>query len=405
MRFATRPFTNGFVIPSRPAWSPDGRTIAAAVGGMRLSGFLNASRSSIVGIDVATGKERPLTTASWGTVQTVAWLADGSLLVSGTQQGKPNDQLWRVLPDGAVRRLTNDLNAYSDVASSSKSAAIVSVLSDISSTISTTTPEGATLATRVTTGTGRHVGETGVAWTPDGRVVFGSAVGGQIDLWIADADGRNARQLTSDAATELTPSVTADGRAILFAADRKNQAGIWRLDLASGAVSRITEGSGDFVPQCLPDNQTVVFTRLDADGGMRVYQVALSGGAPSRLPTSVTWPLAVSPDGRRLAAFTTKPSNQVAVMTLAYPSDLRGFDIVSLPLMVAFSPRANALTFLESRTGSQGLWNQPLDGGDPTLLLDLHGDRIFSFAYAPDGRIAIAHGPAPSDVVLMSGIR
>jgi len=160
------------------------------------------------------------------------------------------------------------------------------------------------------------------------------------------------------------------------------------------------------VRQCLPDNQTVVFTRLDAEGGMGVYQVALSGGAPSRLPTSVTWqPLAVSPDGRRLAAFTTKPSFQVAVMTLADPSDLRGFDIVSLPLMVAFSPRSKALTFLESRTGSQALWNQPLDGGAPKPLLDLHGDRIFSFAYAADGRIAVAHGPAPSDVVLMSGIR
>src|SRR5205085_6678691 len=133
----------------------------------------------------------------------------------------------------------------------------------LSSTISTTSPEGTTLSARVTTGTGRYDGQTGMAWTPDSRLVFSSAVGGQIDLWMADADGGNARQLTADSSTELQPTVTPDGRAVVFTASRRDQSGLWRLDLTSGVVTRVTDGAADFFPQCLPDNETVVFTRFE----------------------------------------------------------------------------------------------------------------------------------------------
>jgi len=46
-----------------------------------------------------------------------------------------------------------------------------------------------------------------------------------------------------------------------------------------------------------------------------------------------------------------------------------------------------------------------VDGGAPQRLLDLNGDRIFSFASSRDGRLAIAHRPVPTDVVLISGMQ
>jgi hypothetical protein len=49
--------------------------------------------------------------------------------------------------------------------------------------------------------------------------------------------------------------------------------------------------------------------------------------------------------------------------------------------------------------------NQPLPSGAPRQLLDLDGDRIFNFGWSRDGKLAVAHGPVPTDVVLLSGIR
>jgi len=46
-----------------------------------------------------------------------------------------------------------------------------------------------------------------------------------------------------------------------------------------------------------------------------------------------------------------------------------------------------------------------VDGGAPQQLLDMSGERIFSFAWSRDGRLAIAHGPVPTDVVLISGMQ
>jgi Tol biopolymer transport system component len=115
---------------------------------------------------------------------------------------------------------------------------------------------------------------------------------------------------------------------------------------------------------------------------------------------------AVSPDGRQVATFTTPGGPwRVALLELNGSLMTLPFDILSLPFKVQFTPRGDALTFLESRKDVPSLWNQPLSGGPPRQLLDMNGDRIFNFAWSRDGQLAIAHGPVPTDIVLLSGIR
>ena len=84
---------------------------------------------------------------------------------------------------------------------------------------------------------------------------------------------------------------------------------------------------------------------------------------------------------------------------------VKSFNIASFPIMLRWTPRGDAVTFLESRQGAQSLWNQPLEGGPPQQLVDLGGHRIFNFAWSSDGRLAVAHGPVPTDVVLLTGVR
>ena len=138
-----------------------------------------------------------MTSKRWDTIAAVAWLTDDALLVSGAEAAKPNFQIWRVsASDGAVRRVTNDLNTYQDITVASATHVVATVLGDVSSTISIGSPSDPAAQASVTSGIGRYDGQLGLAWTPGGRVVFTSAAGGQTDLWIFNfawsRDGRLA---------------------------------------------------------------------------------------------------------------------------------------------------------------------------------------------------------------------
>lgn len=399
---AKRKFPEVFVFGGRPAWSPDGRTIAVGVGTMIDASYdLGTIFTRIVTVDVATGQEKPITEPRWDGLAGVAWLQDGrTLVVSAAEHGKPNVQLWRVdVATGAISRLTNDLNNYQDVTAAVSAPVLTTVMSDLSSTISLSDERGSRSAP-LTKGAGRYDGQSGLAWTPDGRVVFSSAVSGQTDLWIMDAGGQRGRQLTNDSESESQPVVTADGRSLLFVSTKNSKPGIWRMALDTGALSQATDVATDMLPQTA--SNSLVFTRTPESGVSSVFRVPLDGGTPERVPFERSD--ALSQDGRWVAAFSFQNA-RVVVFDIANGKAGGAFDILSVPFRVQFTPRGDALTFLESRRDVPSLWNQPLPDGKPTQLLDLGGDRIFNFAWSRDGKLAIAHGPVPTDVVLISGVR
>jgi Tol biopolymer transport system component len=140
--------------------------------------------------------------------------------------------------------------------------------------------------------------------------------------------------------------------------------------------------------------------------GPRVHRIALDGTGLT--PLTAIWGATFSPDGRLVAGLALLASKRVwgiAVRSIDGSEPERGFDIASVPVMIQFTPRGDALTFLESRNGPQTLKTQPFDESAPKMLLDLHGETVFGFAWSQDGRLVVAHGPATAGIVMMSGIR
>src|SRR6185436_9953205 len=79
---------------------------------------------------------------------------------------------------------------------------------------------------------------------PDGRLLFTENLTRQnlreIGFGVANAD----RWLTRGMAVDREPSFSPDGRRVVFSSDRSGNVDVWSLDLASGAVQRLTDDPG-----------------------------------------------------------------------------------------------------------------------------------------------------------------
>jgi Tol biopolymer transport system component len=70
--------------------------------------------------------------------------------------------------------------------------------------------------------------------------------------------------------------------------------------------------------------------------------------------------------------------------------------------LMQWTPDSQALVFSLTHAGVSNLWRQPLDGSPAKQITHFTEDRIFNFAWSPDGRIAYERGKLLSDTVLLS---
>jgi Tol biopolymer transport system component len=383
----------------RPSWSPDGARVAVGY-----TSFLAGGTQGVTTVDVASGQVGPLGEPAWSDVSDVAWLADGSALVlSATEKGATNRQIWRIdFPDGRVARVTNDLTSYAGVSLSADSGALVTVQTDIVSNLWVAPADDTAAARQLTSGASSYDGIPGMAWTPDGRIVYGSTASGNADIWIVNADGSDPKPLTVDPATEAHPRVCGNGRFVVFTSLRTGSPQVWRMEADGSNPVQLSTGSVGFMPVCAPDAADVIYTSATAEGRVALWRTPLEGGAPSVTREMQTQSLDISPDGRFVAGPIVEQNRQsIAIVPLDPAEPLLTFPI--FPRAVRWSPDGQSLTYLDVRNGVGNLWRQPLPAGTPTPITGFTSGLVYQFAWSPDGRqLALARGSTSTDVVLFS---
>jgi len=395
-----------------PSWSPDGTVIAcpATVKDARES---RGRRTTVVEVRVADGTIKAITSEKLGRIEKVTWLHDGNglLMISDkAASGSFNRQIWHLsYPGGEAQSITHDLNDYGDVSLTAESNTLVAVQDDPSSNVWVTVPsQGAANARQVTNG--KLDGYCGLSWTPDGRIVYASRKIRDADLWVMNADGGNPKQLTDDVYLDRLPSVTPDGRYIVFDSWRSQDgvAHIWRMDIDGGNLKQLTHGSGDdVVPHCSPDGKWVVYGSANS-----IWKVSIDGGQPIQLTDKLTARPTISPDGK-LIACTYRQDRNAPWRIAVFPSEGgQPVKIFDTPVPISYWPvlrwtaDGRAILYVDEHNGVGNIWSQPFDGGKPVQVTDFKSDFIDTFDLSRDGRqLVIARGSLISDIVMMSTLR
>ena len=388
------------------AWSPDGQRIACAGGKQDAQGLY----CDVSEIEIGSGAEKPISTQRWGWISNIAWLSDGrSLLITVSGKDSGSIQIWQIpYPTGNARRITTDLNNYSGLSLTADASALVTTLGNTAMNIWTQRNGDAGSAKEITSGSDTKDGWNGVAWTPDGKIVYSSRASGNQDIWMMDADGSNQKQLTVDLGSDhYGLSVSPDGRYIVFVS---NRGGVWRVDIDGNNAKALTKGGSEFNPFFWPDGQWVCYMSYVSDKPA-MWKVPVDGGDPVQLTGPSADILGISPDGKLIAYLpqdNQAKGRKIGIAPVEGGEPLRIIDLPpgGQPQRMQWAPDGRALTYVVNRGGVSNIWSQPVDGGNPVPLTDFKSYFIHSFAWSRDSQqLAIARGRRTSNIVLIKDFK
>ncbi len=388
---------------SDPAWSIDGKSIAAAV---LDPGSQNLGR--IVVLNPANGKEKTVY-AGTALLQKPTWMPDGRhlVLIFHDISSDWNGQIGAISLTGQkIHRITNDLNVYSNLT--------LGVTRDGEQLIAIqVTPQAGvyTLSSDTTSGSNAtevdNHGDITVAWLPDGRLL---TMDYDSHIALMNADGSNRNVIYKERLPMGGLSACPDGaHALFFMANRQTKAiNIWRLDLQSGSATVLTNGKVDQNAVCSPDSKYFLYTTLQK-GKQVLMEMPLAGGESKQLSDKFVSFAAISPDGKQIAALTAFGTgvNHKAMVEII-PSQ-GGLPVKSfapsrfISTTFHYSPDGQSLYYGVTNKGVSNLIVQPIGSESASLVTNFNDLLIYGFDYDwKNKRLAVVRGRSNDDVVLLT---
>jgi serine/threonine protein kinase/Tol biopolymer transport system component len=391
----------------RVVWSPDGKTLA----------FVRYPQWILTTIGAEGGTAQPVAGGRWNSITDLTWLPGSRhLVVTGIPQGEPGSvatsQLYEVSVEGGeARQITHDLSGYLGVRASADGKTLLAGLHQLLTTIQVATPGKESEARSLSAGNRNADGENGLAWTPDGKIVYSSARNGRPDLWEMGGGGSNPQRLTSNDASSASgfPAVSLRGGFIAFVQWKNGQGNIWRMDLDGRNLKQLTQGKDDVYPAVSPDGQWVVFMR--GESGKTVLMKVASEGGPAVQLTDYNsgWP-SVSPDGKWIACWYfpgENPPFSLAIVPFAggQPTKVFPRPATAKNESLLWTPDGRAISFLNIVSGVWNIWEQPVAGGPPKPVTHFTSDSVYYFAWSRDGPLALSRSTLQMDAVLIKNFQ
>jgi eukaryotic-like serine/threonine-protein kinase len=402
-----------------PAWSPDGQRIAIT---KSISAGFQEYALETVAVD--TGTETRLGSHDWGYTRRVAWMPDGSAVIFGSPVAKQllNSQLWAVsYPGGGARRITNDLNFYTDASVTSDGAMLATVQLTLTGNLWTAglgSSSSFSAPKPITSGISRADGVFGVAWPASNQVLYSFYASGATRLATASSEGSNSRDIAISVGSPLFPSACGDGQHIVFSVNRPDQGvSVWRGDANAGNLKQLTSGLADVWPNCSSDGKTVVYVNVSGDTAS-LMKIGIDGGTAVRLGKEPFQFPRISPDNTLVAVAyrpdVAKPA-KLAIVSIDSGEIRNVYDVPAETIFggeggssLAWTKDGRSVLFVVNKNSTASLWAQPVSApGSPAAapkeIMNFASGFVWAYALSPDGKqILYSRGVPATDVVLIS---
>jgi len=385
-----------------PRWSPDGKKFAFVASDVTEKGRV----WGISEIPAEGGAIKQILPPQMGKVYAPNWIGDGSgLLYCAEPEGTRQTQIWRVsYQNGEVTRLTNDVSTYEDVNLSSDGSAIITVQSEKTGDLWSMNWTMLQNTTRLTESQ-NFIGVFTVL--PDNRILGEYTENGQNGLEFVSADGNNAVPFFEQINGERTPSVTIDGKSILFISRRSGTQEIWKSDLDGRNLQKMTDEKTFVIyPRQSPDGREIYFSRYDG-ARWRIVKMPFGGGDISQIAPEYSLLYSFSPDGKTFAhSYLDEQKKRwfTAIRNISDNSVVKQFEIEPISFL-EWTPDGKNLIYNASESFRDGgsLWLQPLDGSPPKQVLEAKEDRVYHAAWSPDKqKLYLSRGKTVSNIVLIT---
>jgi len=118
-------------------------------------------------------------------------------------------------------------------------------------------------------------------WSPDSkRIAFDSNAAGEYDIYVVGADGGKPKRMTTDPANDGNPSWSPDGQWIYFDSARAGAQQVWKMPSDGGEAVQVTKDGG-YAPRVSPDGQWLYYTK--ALSSTSLWRVSIEGGEASKV--------------------------------------------------------------------------------------------------------------------------
>jgi TolB protein len=223
-----------------------------------------------------------------------------------------------------------------------------------------------------------------------GKIAFTTSRDGDYEVYAMGSDGSAQTNLTANAAGDLFPAWSPDGKHVAFASfrDAGNEE-IYVMDADGSNQTRLTTSPGaDAAPSWSPDGTRIAF-RSDRDGGnFEIYVMNADGTNQTNVtndPATDDAP-AWSPGGSKIA-FETNRNGDFEVYSM-YTNGTNPVDLSSTPAgddqRPVWSPYGQKIAFSSSRDGNDEIYSMNANGsGQTRLTTNTSTDN--EPAWSPDG--------------------
>jgi eukaryotic-like serine/threonine-protein kinase len=340
----------------------------------------------------------------------LAWLPDGrNLLVLYTKTNSDRGQIGILgVSGGYFHTVTNDVNAYSELALSADGKTLATVLTNVDSGLAYYREDGGAMISN----TPLRISPSSLAWAGEDHLFLVTPALGISKL--ERTTGVLQPLDTGDLDIHYYVNTCPDGE-VLFTAYPKGgiELRVFRMNGDGSGLTQLTTTGIARDPYCTPDSRMVYFSITSSVHGpsLSLWSMPLAGGTPHEEIAAQPWARVSLSFYAKLAAVlvSSGADDDVEILNLSTHQVEHRF-LLQVSAFQAINPLypisrdGKAIVEIVTTQDGTALQYRPVDGSAPHLLIDPIPDTLTSFAWSPSGKLAVLHLRRSSDVVLMTDL-